>query len=190
MFRIFPIAILLMVSVLSSADDGGSCPAERGIYVLNKDGWTPMRGIYPNKIIQGHMKAMGGAGIIAIFKEGESASRAESDRPMFCAVGALSNAPITLIALQSRGTERRVIIAKASNWKGAYARRPRWFDPESVVPVTAAKVSDDAFTFSPELSLHNGEYAIFVDLPDVLPSGRRIDPHLVKAYDFGRFAAR
>jgi hypothetical protein len=177
-------AILAFLIVSVASAQTLPCPSAACVYVLNADKWDAMHATYADKIIPGHMKSGGGAGIIAIFSQGESADRLPSDRPTFCIVGP---AKASLLSLQARGKERRVIVAKSANWKGAYASHQRWFSPDSVVAVSESK-NDNALMITPQIPLRNGEYALITNMPEAIPGGRNIDPHLVKAYDFGYFS--
>ena len=178
------VAILALAFASVAWSQTKPCPSEHGVYVLEGDGWKPLQPSFPSKIIQGHMQAMGRPGMIAIFPDGESALRVKSNRPVFCAPGVHSPESFHLVAVQSRNNERRVIVAKIQTWKGSYGVHPLWFEPEAAVPIKAGS----ELTFSPDIPIRAGEYAIFIDLPDSLPRGSSIDPHLVKGYDFGYFS--
>jgi hypothetical protein len=139
---------------------------------------------FPEKIVQGQMSAMPEPELIAVFSGAKSPVRIYSEKPIFCAVGADH---VQIVALDTHGNERRTAVGKASTQNGANGVHPQWFNPFYLVPTRAVESFVHGEIFESERPFFNQEYAIFVDTPDQFPSGRSVDPHLVKVYDFGYY---
>jgi hypothetical protein len=165
-----------------------SCPTVTGAYYLQANVWVPMDLVhsvgFKTTNVTGAAFSYGLAKMRykAQFRDKASPYQLKGNTLEVCLIGVTDSArDLTLAKLQEEKDRRELPMASVRAWTGVNAQ----MDSKVIVPITSEKIGDKAYLVKSDGPLPNGEFILFVTVPDVAAMVKSNASVSLGGYDFG-----
>ena len=181
-----PIAVSSTTNVAVSTVP--SCPTVTGAYYLKANVWVPVDLVHSvgfkttNVAGAAFSYGLAKAQYKAQFRDKASPYQLKGNTLEVCLIGVLDTArDLTLAKMQEEKDRRELPMASVRMWTGVNAQ----MDPKVVIPITTEKLGDKAYLVKSKGPLPNGEFILFVTVPDVAAMVKSNASASLGGYDFG-----